>query len=254
VIATYVDPQYTSLSWQKAAEIIRWALSTVMTERPRDDVVALVMAKTALESGRWGLRRGAMKNWNVGNIKAGPAYQGMFTCFACDEILQGRGRVWFEPDGREKDSKGWTQPIAFPLPPGHPQTRFRAYAGAHDGFSQYVDFLAANKRYARAWQALLSGDPAAYVHALKVSGYFTADEAVYRSAVVSLFREFVGKLKGLPEPDLELEDEDWDRLRAMVVSVQFDTLGIVREEALDELREKHDTEPAPPPDEGGGDV
>jgi hypothetical protein len=245
MLATYVPPLVTSMTWQQAGECARWALKSHVTRGPRDEVVALVMAKTALESGRWGLRPGAMKNYNICNLKCPADRAGMFTCFACDEILPGRGRVWFEPDGKERDSRGWSQPMVWTVPPGHPQTRFRAFANRYDGFDQYVSFLAPKgpqSRYAAAWAKLLEGDANGFVYALKAAHYFTADVEPYRAAVLSLHQEFISKLRGVESPDIELEDDDWDRLRAMVVATRFDDIGIVHEEGLRDLTD-HDTEP-----------
>lgn len=245
--ATYISPLYTSMTWQEAAESLRNALRHYV-KAVSLETLSLVMAKTAIESGRWGLRPGAMKCWNIGNIKADEKSTGMFTCFACDEILQVRGRVWFEPDGREQDSRGWTQPIAYSVPPGHPQTRFRAYAGKTDGCYQYIDFLAQRKRYRAAWDQLLRGDAVAYVRALKAANYFTADEAKYRRGVVLLQREFLGKLEGLEVPDTDLGDDGWDELRALVARDRFDDIGIIRDDAL-----RHDLT-GNDPNQGGDDV
>ncbi len=229
--ATYISPIYTKWSWQDAAEALRAALRNYV-QAVSPETLALAMGKTALESGRWGQRSGAMKCHNLGNIKCGETYRGMFTCFSCDEILPGRGRVWFEPDGREQDSHGWSQPIIYEVPDGHPQTRFRAYANRFDGCYQYVDFIAQGKRYKAAWQELLRGDAAAYVHALKAAGYFTADEAIYRKGVVSLQQEFLEKLDGAATSETVIEDHEWETLRVLVARDRFDDLGIIRDEAL----------------------
>jgi hypothetical protein len=170
-------------------------------------VRALALAKTALETGRW--KKIHAYNW--GNIKAGESFVGMFTCFACGEELA-EGSCWFEPNGTIKNlTKGTvTKPVAFDVPPGHPQTRFRAYANRFDGAFEYVEFVKGG-RYASAWLALLAGDAAGYVHQLKLKGYFTAAEAPYTAGVVSLQREFIGKLNGQsPEP----ADVDWGRIQA----------------------------------------
>ncbi len=248
--ATYISPIYTQMSWQDAAESLRAALRNYV-QAVEPATLALAMAKTALESGRWGARPHAYKNWNTGNIKCGETYRGMFTCFACDEILPGRGRVWFEPDGREQDSHGWSQPIIYEVPDGHPQTRFRAYANRFDGCYQYIDFIAQGKRYKAAWQELLRGDATAYVHALKAAGYFTADEAIYRKGVVSLQQEFLEKLDGAPTSETVIEDHEWETLRVLVARDRIDDLGVVRAEALSRDLTGQDPAEKPPDDDVG---
>jgi len=149
---------------------------------PGDAALSVLMAQIALETGRGK----SCHNWNLGNIKASETYGGQYSCFRCNEIIRGKVE-WFDPDSG-----------GFDVPPGHPQTRFRAYEDA-EGLKpapvraayDYVAFLAARTRYAKAWQAALAGDPAAYVHELKVAGYFTASEGPYRKAVVSLFNTYM---------------------------------------------------------------
>jgi hypothetical protein len=75
--------------------------------------------------------------------------------------------------------------------PPHPQTNFRAFMDLDAGVIDYLRFLSQRARYQAAWAAAASGDPTAFVHALKASGYFTADETPYRRAVVSLFNEYL---------------------------------------------------------------
>jgi len=203
MIATFTEDALTPFSFEEADEAMRSALPKGSSVAVR----ALALAKTALETGRW--KKIHAHNW--GNIKAGDSYAGMFTCFACGEELP-EGSCWFEPNGTVKNlTKGTVyKPVAYDVPPGHPQTRFRAYANRFDGAFEYVDFVQ-NGRYAQAWQALLAGDAAGYVHQLKLKGYFTAAEGPYTAGVVSLQKEFIGKLNGQsPEP----AHVDWDAVHA----------------------------------------
>lgn len=203
MIAIFTEDVLTPFSFEEADE----AMTAALPKGSRVEVRALALAKTALETGRW--KKIHCSNW--GNVKAGDTYSGMFTSFACGEELA-QGSCWFEPDGTIKNlTKGTvTKPQAFDVPPGHPMTRFRAYANRFDGAFEYVDFVQ-NGRYAQAWLALLAGDAVGYVHQLKLKGYFTAAEAPYADGVVALQREFVGKLRGeLPEP----ATVDWGRVQA----------------------------------------
>jgi hypothetical protein len=228
VIATYVDPQRTRLTFDQAATSMRAAL-----ENPPDHVLALALAKSALETGRWD----ACWNWNLGNQKAGPTYAGMYTCITLNEVLDGKV-VWFAPHGQL--SGGPSSTIvgeAIQVPPGHPQTRMRAYAGPTDGAYAYVDFVGGSKRYAAAWQALLRGEPSAYVHELKRAGYFTAPEEPYRKAVARLHTEYVAKLAGREHAVTADDTREWAALRAQVQAFQAD----YARQLLDENR---DTDPA----------
>jgi len=241
MIATFVPDKLTPMTFEQAASAMKAAIAAQDVE-PSQHVLALALAKTALETGRW--QKIHCNNW--GNIKAGEKYEGMFTCFACDEIIPGRGRVWFEPDGREVMGNLVRTPIPYTVPPGHPQTRFRVYANRYDGAYQYVDFVASG-RYRDAWAELLEGDPVGYVHALKLKGYFTADETKYRTAVVSLHNEMLGRLDGIPVAEPAI---DWPfaQIMADVHRVQFDDLDLDGDGFADRDEDKTPTDPAPPPE------
>jgi hypothetical protein len=157
-------------------------------------VLALALAKCALETARWK----SIWCFNFGNIKASATYIGSYCTIELNEVIGGK-TVWFSPRGRLDRKGGTVVAEACNDPPGHPQTRMRAYGSAIEGTRAYVDFVASG-RYAAAWQRLLAGDAAGYVHALKVAGYFTADEAQYLRGVASMQSEFVSKLKPTPPP------------------------------------------------------
>jgi hypothetical protein len=203
-----------------------WALTCQLDKEPTDETLALALAKTALETGRW--TQIWRNNW--GNIKAGDNYPGMFTCITLNEVLTRGGNqvvVWFAPEGEltgAPNRGGKLVGAPLPVPDGHPQTRMRAYANASDGVDSYVDFVA-NGRYIEAWKYLLRGDALAYVHALKQHGYFTADEAVYARGVVSLQREYLARIRR--EEPAQAVDLEWWKLRAIVPNLQFDLSELV---------------------------
>lgn len=101
--------------------------------------------------------------YNLGNVKHVPGDQHDYCQFRCSEIIGGK-EVWFDPP--------------------HPATSFRAYASLADGCVDYLSLL--HKRFASAWPAVLAGDPAAFVYALKAAHYFTADVAVYVRSVLAI--------------------------------------------------------------------
>lgn len=210
MIAVYVDPVKTPLTLAEAASAMRTALSAGKTELVRDDILALAIAKSALETGRWR----SMWNWNWGNVKAGPKYAGMFTCTRLNEVLAGKV-VWFSPQGEEGPNGLVGEECA--VPPGHPQTRMRAYANRYDGAYEYVDAL--SRHFPRSYEALFTGEAGSFVRTLKAERYFTAAEGPYLSAVAKLQQEFLRSLRGL---SIDETDLDWDDLRQRVAAQQFD--------------------------------
>jgi hypothetical protein len=235
---------------------MRVALSARLGEDPAAPVLALALGKTALETGRWQ----SMWNSNWGNIKCSDKYEGFYTCIVLNEVIPGRGVVWFDPLGELTGNPAKGGRLANLLsdanrtvPPGHPQTRMRAYQTPSEGALDYCRFVAGG-RYAGAWSLLLDGDAAGYVHALKQAGYFTADEETYKRGVVSLQKEFVVKLSGLPhnEPSVEVPPADEVRswltpvdvatLEAQLSDRYFDLLEMNRKDALREMSESDDDE------------
>lgn len=219
--ATYVKPARTPITFEHASDVLSWALEGQIGGKPNDNVLALALAKTALETGRW------TQIWkdNWGNVKAGSAYVGMYTCITLNELLMRGGKpklVWFAPEGElsaspSKGGKLVGAPIK--VPEGHAQTRMRAFANEYDGAQSYVEFVAGGY-YKAAWSQLLNGDAVAYVRALKQAKYFTADEALYRKGVVSLHAEMLARLRTEEKP--KPVDLEWERLVQFVPGIQFD--------------------------------
>jgi hypothetical protein len=165
VKATFLSDVVTPLTPRDVMWALRAAYERVTSLVPSRDTLALLTAQSALETGRWK----AIHCFNLGNVKAAETYAGFYTCFRCNEVIDGK-TVWFDPP--------------------HPQTRFRAFISLEDGARDHLEFLAGRTRYASAWAALIVGDPERFVRALKLAGYFTANEESYKAAVVSLFREY----------------------------------------------------------------
>ncbi len=164
--ATLIPDLLTGCTALEYVRSIRSGLETITGSTPSNAHVAVLTAQSALESGRW---RSMHRN-NPGNIKAGEAYEFLYCQFRCNEVIDGRLK-WFDPP--------------------HPQTNFRAFLSLDAGVGDYLRFLSGRVRYAGPWAAASKGDPAAFVHALKVSGYFTASEGPYLKGVVSLFNEYM---------------------------------------------------------------
>lgn len=196
--ATYIPDRITVYEPISLAAELRSAVIAVTGNAVGDPAICVLMAQIALETGRGHAAHCA--NW--GNVKCSDTYEGHFTTFRCNEIIGGKVE-WFSP------TTG-----GFENPPGHPQTRFRAYLDEAKGSLEYVAFIARpTSRYHSAWLKALAGDPAGYVHELKRHGYFTADEARYRRGVVSLvntYKKPVYDSHALKHPDLHGVDHQID--------------------------------------------
>jgi hypothetical protein len=213
MIATYVSPRPTPFTFESAAEAMRAALG-----RPSREVLALALAKCALETGRWQ----KIFNYNYGNIKAGASYVGMYTCLPIlNEVIKGRVR-WFRPDGEVIRLQGGTfTPTSAPrvaVPPGEPQTRMRAHANRFDGAFEYASFM---RSRSAMWSAMHTGDPHAFVPAMKAGGYFTADAAVYERSVRSIWKEFALRLEGRSPEETRLPEPEWNEARAFASMSMF---------------------------------
>lgn len=242
MLAAYVPAKTTPLSFDEAAGCMNAALAAEIGQTPATNVLALALAKTALETGRWS----AIWCANWGNIKAGEQYTGLFSCISLNEVLAA-GVTWFAPAGELNRKGGTVIGKVWDVPPGHPQTRMRAYSSPQEGATEYVSFVASG-RYRDAWQELLAGNPAAYVHALKAARYFTADEAQYAKGVVSLHSEFVAKLQGRPAREMPvapheeiraiLAPQPWNQHEVMAM---MDAAFVAREPQIIEenMRDAH---------------
>lgn len=195
--ATLVPDLLTPCSAQEYIRAIQQGLETLTGKTPSDGQVAVLTAQSALESGRWK----SMHRNNPGNIKASPTYEFLYCQFRCNELINGK-LEWFDPP--------------------HPQTNFRAFMDLETGVIDYLRFLSGRVRYAGAWEAAKRGDPAAFVHALKTAGYFTASEGPYLKAVNSLFNEYVRLMAKMPYNTV-CSDEDCAKA-LMVVAPDPDRL------------------------------
>lgn len=215
--ATLVPDQITPLDAKTVALAFRSAYETVCGVTPSNACLALLVAQSALETGRWR----SIHCFNFGNVKASPDYYGYYCQFRCNEVINGKVE-WFDPP--------------------HPQCNFRAFTSIETGALDHIRFLAQRKRYAKAWEVAKSGMPLAFVEALKDAGYFTADAGPYARAVVSLWKEYLGmveRLKGVDtEPVAPPEHEATLHELAMAAVVKFDPLEAARLERIEQLKEE----------------
>lgn len=168
---------------------------------PKKESLLVLMAQSALETGRWKF----VHDYNLGNAKSVEGDGHDYCYYACNEILDAGAAAAYEakstPDASakvtEKRSDGLSVIWFYP---NHPACRFRAFCVKRDdgsldeeasllaGMTDYLGLL--YKKYSIAWKSVLQGDPVAFCAALKAAHYFTADLNEYMRGVVSLFNEF----------------------------------------------------------------
>lgn len=132
-------------------------------DKPHRTSLLVLLAHWALETGRGK----SMHAYNLGNIKSRVGDGHDYTYFACNELINGKW-VWFYPDAAG--------------------CRFRAYKTLDLGVEDYLTLI--RKRFDKSWVAVLAGSPADFCHLLRVQRYYTADEASYTAAVVSIYNEY----------------------------------------------------------------
>jgi len=215
--ATLVPDQLTPLDAKTVALAFRGAYETVCGKTPSNACLALLVAQSALETGRWK----AIHCFNFGNVKASPDYYGYYCQFRCNEVIGGKVQ-WFDPP--------------------HPQCNFRAFPSVEVGALDHVRFLATRQRYAKAWEVAQTGMPLAFVEALKAAGYFTADAGPYARAVSSLWKEYLGLVERLKDADTEPAappaEEDTLHEEALAAVAKFDPLEAARLERIEQLKEE----------------
>ena len=153
---------------------------------PKKECLWVLAAQWALETG-WGKD---MWGFNFGNAKSVDGDGHDYQYFACDEILSiatankylanaAPGTVVVRPYATAGLVDVWFYPK-------HPGCRFRAFTDATTGAADYVKMVAT--RFVRAWPFVDAGDPRGFVHALKMQGYFTADETQYTNGLVGCYK------------------------------------------------------------------
>lgn len=202
-----------------------WAVVT--GQPPTRAAVDLAAAHIGLETGNgkscW--------NYNLGNVKATPSWKGDYCYFACNEILKdaqaagyvARARPRTDgkpgPDAAITKNRGDGTSIVW-FYPDNAGCRFRAFRSLNEGVADHLGFL--QRRFKSAWPALLAGDVAGFVRALRQAGYFTADEAPYLKGVRGVLQGVQKLDYPLPGPALEeasacvdgLCDDERDRVLA----------------------------------------
>lgn len=234
------------VEWTVISDAYAGAYLGVFGREIRLGPLAILLAHSALETGRW---KAGLWNWNLGNIKASQAY--------CDK--PGNYHQYYRLNELLKQPDGSYKYVWFDPP--HPQTRMRAYLSATEGAGEKVRFLmtasnpAKGNRYQKAADAIEADDPIGFSKELKAAGYYTANEGPYTAGVVSLYKEFRAKLDEhpplvIPAITAPLDPDDYDQdvpLHSGPTEGDFDkwlgdpTWGLSDElhRELEELRKDH---------------
>src|SRR5690606_38735316 len=200
----YLPDEVKTLEEAEAAYALRKAWHRVYGNYPSDKSLAILWAKSALETGRWKF----IHCYNFGNIKKkwpskySPDDGHFFCMYRCGEVLNGKHQI-FEPP--------------------HPQTHFRGYKTVEDGAEDYLCFVSQQTRYEKAWDKLKLGNPTEYSYALYEAGYYTANPERYTAGVVRLFDEFMKRKDELLSWGHE-EDTKPAVYSADVMNEEFDTI------------------------------
>lgn len=199
----YVAPMRTAVAPEALRGALREQLAAQGINADEHTLTALV-AMSAHETGEWV----SCWNNNLGNVKAAPSWEGEYTCLTnVWEVLNGVAR-WFSPRGETNGKGGPLKGEEWAVPPGHPQTRFRAYRTLSEGAVGFVTKMAG--MYRPSLEVLLNGGSTdAFIAALKRQRYFTGDLMKYQTSVGRFYKKFAvtqpTELVGLPT--LKLGDE-----------------------------------------------
>jgi peptidoglycan hydrolase-like protein with peptidoglycan-binding domain len=180
------------------------SLAKLAPELSRDALLVLLGhwgLETADGAGCWG--------YNLGNVKGRPGGSDgrSWQFFACNEILSpSAANAIVARAGDREPRRPDDDPAAFGRPefdkvsksavttsttanglvvlwafPPDPVCCFRAFRTLDEGTADYLALL--KKQFASSWPFVVAGDTAGFAHALKVKGYYTADEAQYTKAL-----------------------------------------------------------------------
>jgi hypothetical protein len=215
VIGTYVPAKRTPVTPDALRDALRACLAARGVTADERALTVLV-AMSAHETGEWR----SCWNYNLGNVKAGETWPGLYTCLTnVWEVLNGVTR-WFSPRGETAGKNGPLKGPEYATPPGHPQTRFRAYSNLVDG----VDGFAAKMTgmYRKSLDVLLTGGTSdAFVASLKRQRYFTGDLVKYQASV----RRFCDKFGTPARRRLELGTKG-DDVAQLQKALGFEPTGV----------------------------
>lgn len=149
------EQKRTSFSTQDYADAVNAADPSLTREQ-----AGVLWAQYAIETGKgkfcWNCNIGNVKV-TAGQVQAGTDY---FMLKGTWEIINGKRQVFDPP---------------------HIQTWFRHFHSLTDAMSHHLSFL--RRRFSKAWDSVLSGEPGEFAHRLKELKYYTGSESVYASSM-----------------------------------------------------------------------
>ncbi len=228
----YIPDTKTILSEAEGTYALKEAWKNIYGKYPSKKALAVLWAKVCLETGRFK----SMHCFNFGNIKVRSNMT--FTMYECGEeisLKQAQQLVKESPELvtiiRTYSWPNGSKRASVKIKAGHKWSQFVAHKTATEGAEYYIRFVSKNKRYFKAWQKLMAGDPVGYSHELKVAGYYTANEDLYTKGVVRLTNEFIKKSDKLmswkPEVIADPEEEKeifTDEEKTQIMNIIGDTM------------------------------
>ena len=184
----YIPDKLCHLAEEQALLCFRQGYESAQRSFPSNVSLAILVAHSALETGRW---KDGFHCWNFGNVRCTGNNPDKlkdgeyFTMYKCSEVIKNK-EIFYEPP--------------------HPNSVFRGFKTASDGIVHHLIFL--RDKYPGAWKQMLIGDPVAYSHALRVSGYYTAGEERYTKSLVSMSSEFLKKIASIGQDFLDVTHPD----------------------------------------------
>jgi hypothetical protein len=183
---TKVDASTVAGSLTKA-----WTLTSTA---PKRESIAVLLAQSALETGHWR----SCHAYNLGNAKATARWEGDFCFYAADEIVNEAQAALALAERAPRTDGGAGHNVELTrlksglvqvtLHPDHSWCRFRAFTTLDAAAADYLELL--QRRFARAWPAVVAGNPEGFIRTLHEVGYFTASVERYLPPVLQLFKQF----------------------------------------------------------------
>jgi hypothetical protein len=148
-------------------------------------------------SAQWGIETGWGKSchcYNFGNARPGSNWAGDVVLFRCNELLpksvaeryaKSDSQHYSIADPKRSDGRVWLW-----CDPPSDGSQFRAFQTVDAGATDHIALLA--KNFAPALTAAKLGKAELYAHALKICGYYTADESAYAAGLTGCLRAFQG--------------------------------------------------------------
>jgi hypothetical protein len=166
-MATLVPTVKTAYTKEEFVKSLIQAWQELFSETPSKQSIAIIVAQHGVETGD---KSSYCWNNNICNVKAN-LKDDVEYCFLNNtwEIIGGKKVIFIPP---------------------HPACAFRSFRTLLDGVKFQLDLLK-NKRYKSSWQYVISGDPVAFVKALKDARYFTASLESYTKNMKFFFDKFM---------------------------------------------------------------